>query len=56
MVRVASGLTDEDRAWLATDEAAKAIAEGALVAVVSGMEVTEDSIRHPRLIRLRTDI
>lgn len=56
MVRVASGLTDEDRAWLATDEAAKAIAEGTLVAVVSGMEITEDSIRHPRLIRLRTDI
>lgn len=55
LVRVASGLTDEDRAWLATDEAAQAIAEGRLVAVISGMEITEDSIRHPRLIRLRTD-
>ena len=55
LVRVASGLTDEDRAWLATDEAAQAITEGRLVAVISGMEITEDSIRHPRLIRLRTD-
>lgn len=55
LVRVASGLTDEDRSWLASDDAARAIAEGTLIAVVSGMEVTEDSIRHPRLIRLRTD-
>ena len=55
LVRVASGLTDEDRAWLATEEAAQAILEGRLVAVISGMEITEDSIRHPRLIRLRTD-
>lgn len=56
LVRVASGLTDEDREWLATDEAEKLIANGTLTAVVSGMEITEDSIRHPRLIRLRTDM
>ena len=56
LVRVASGLTDEDRAWLTTNEAAQAITNKSLVAVISGMEITEDSIRHPRLIRLRTDI
>lgn len=56
LVRVTSGLTDADREWLATDEAAKMLINNELFAVVSGMEITQDSIRHPRLIRIRTDI
>ena len=56
-VRVTSGLTDEDREWLATAEAKIAILNKQLYAVVSAMEVTEDgSLRHPRLIRLRIDM
>ena len=56
-VRVTSGLTDEDREWLATAEAKIAIANKQLYAAVSAMEVTEDgSLRHPRLVRLRTDM
>jgi hypothetical protein len=55
-ISVASGLTDEDRAWLVTDEASKLILGGQLTAVISAMEETEDgSLRHPILIRLRTD-
>lgn len=55
-VRVTSGLTDADREWLATAEAEEIIKAGGLVAVVSAMEITPDgSLRHPRLIRLRTD-
>ena len=56
-VRVTSGLTDDDRAWLATEEAKTAIENGQLYAVVSAMEVDKvsGSLRHPRLIRLRTD-
>ena len=57
LVRVASGLTDADREWLATDEARVLIANSQLFATVSAMEVTPDgSLRHPRLIRLRTDM
>ena len=57
LVRVASGLTDADREWLATDEARVLIANNQLFATVSAMEVTPDgSLRHPRLIRLRTDM
>ena len=55
-VRVTSGLTDEDREWLATDDALELLKSGKLVAVVSGMEITDSSIRHPRLIRLRTEV
>ena len=55
LVRVTSGLTDEDREWLATAEAVEALNNG-LVATVSCMEITEDgSLRHPRLIRIRTE-
>lgn len=53
---VASGLNDEDRAWLATSEAQELIKHGKLYAVVSAMEFTKDSVRHPYLVRLRTDI
>lgn len=57
-VRVTSGLTDDDRAWLVTEEAKAAIANRQLFAVVSAMEVDKESgsLRHPRLIRLRTDM
>lgn len=58
LVRVASGLTDADREWLATNDALIALKNGQLYAVVSAMEVDKESgsLRHPRLIRLRTDI
>lgn len=55
LVRVTSGLTDEDREWLSTAEAEEALKNG-LVATVTCMEITEDgSLRHPRLVRLRTE-
>lgn len=55
-VRITSGLTDDDREWLASSEAASLIKQGQLVAVATCMEITEDgSLRHPRLVRLRTD-
>ena len=53
---VASGLSDDDREWLASLEAAELIDKGLLYAVVSAMELTPDSVRHPYLIRLRADI
>ena len=57
-VRVASGMTDADREWLTTIEAIEALKTGQLYAVVSAMEVDKESgsLRHPRLIRLRTDM
>lgn len=55
LVRVTSGLTDEDREWLSTAEAEEALKNG-LVATVTCMEITDDgSLRHPRLVRLRTE-
>lgn len=53
---VASGLNDSDREWLATSEARAAIDEGTLYAVIGAMEFTETSVRHPFVVRLRTDI
>lgn len=51
---VASGLTDEDRAWLATAEAATAIAKGDLYAVVKAMSFNDKGrLRHPYLVKLR---
>ena len=57
LVRVTSGLNDEDREWLASEEAAKAVANGELVAAVTCMEIDKESgsLRHPRLVRLRMD-
>ena len=54
---VTSGLTDEDREWLATTEAQDMIRNGELYAVVKGM-MTNDlgKIRHPYLVRLRNDM
>ena len=56
-VGVTSGTTDEDKEWLASDEAAELIKAGKLIAVVKGMaENSQGSIRHPILIRLRNDL
>lgn len=55
-IKVTSGTTNVDGEWLSTNDAAKAIEEGSLYAEISGMQLTEDSIRHPYLIRLRTDL
>ena len=46
-IKVSSGLTDEEREWLATEEAQDAIASGSLFAAITGMEFTKDSLRHP---------
>lgn len=54
---VASGLTDADREWLASDDAQKMIANGELYAVVRGMSTNDlGAIRHPVLVRLRNDL
>ena len=54
---VASGLTDDDRAWLATEDAAKMIAAGELYAVVKAMSFNDKGrLRHPSLVRLRNDM
>ena len=51
---VASGLTDDDRAWLATDEATAVIDRRGLYAVVKAMSFNDKGrLRHPFLIRLR---
>ena len=54
---VASGLTDDDRAWLATEEAAKMIEAGDLYAVIKCMSVNDlGKLRHASLVRLRNDV
>ena len=54
---VASGLTDEDRAWLTTAEAQEQIAAGGLWAEVKAMsENDKGALRHPVLVRLRNDM
>lgn len=54
---VASGLTDDDRAYLATEEAQAKIAAGELWAEVKAMSVNDlGKLRHPALVRLRTDL
>lgn len=56
-VSVTSGMSDEDRAWLATDAAKNAINNKELYAEVKAMAVnSQNSLRHPVLIRLRTDM
>ena len=57
IVSVTSGLTDADREWLATKEAAELIANGELYAEIKAMSVnSQDSLRHPCLVRLRNDM
>lgn len=54
---VTSGLTDADREWLATQEAAEMIAQGDLYAVIQAMQInTLGRLRHPALVRLRNDM
>lgn len=54
---VTSGLTDADREWLATQEAAEMIAQGDLYAVIQAMQInTQGRLRHPSLVRLRNDM
>lgn len=54
---VASGLTDDDREWLATEAAAKMIEAGELFAVVKAMSFNDKGrLRHPSLVRLRNDM
>lgn len=54
---IASGLTDDDRAYLATPEAQAKIAAGELWAEVKAMSVNDlGKLRHPALVRLRTDL
>lgn len=54
---VTSGLTDADREWLATEDAAKMIANGELYAVVKAMQTNDlGRLRHPYVVRLRNDL
>lgn len=54
---VASGLTDDDREWLATESAAQMIQNGELFAVVKAMSFNDKGrLRHPSLVRLRNDM
>jgi hypothetical protein len=50
-ISVASGLTDSDKEWLSTLEARGKIDNGELYAIITGMEITDDSIRHPVFLR-----
>ena len=54
---VTSGLTDEDREWLATKEAQEMIKNGELYAVVKAMQTNDlGRLRHPYIVRLRNDM
>lgn len=55
-IKITSGTTDDDGEFLATKAAAELIKNGQLYAVFTGMELTETSVRHPSLIRLRDDM
>lgn len=53
-VKVTSGLTDEDRAWLATDEAQELIKSGDLYARVKAMEInSRAALRHAYICGFR---
>ena len=58
IVSVTSGVSDEDKEWLATEEAQEMIKNGELYAEVKAMSVnSQDSLRHPVLVkRLRNDM
>lgn len=55
IINITSGLTDEDAEYLSTPEAEEIMKAGKLIAVFTGMSLTPDSVRHPRLIRLRDE-
>lgn len=51
---VASGLTDDDKAWLATKEAENLINQGLLYAVIRAMSYnSRGKLRHPVFVRFR---
>lgn len=56
--RVASGVTDEDAEWLASNEAFELVKNHQLYAKVKCMEIEKDTnkMRHPKLIELRADV
>lgn len=54
-IKVASGMTDEYRAWLASDAALELLNTGRLTATITGMEETADSIRHPVLLKINKE-
>ena len=54
LIDASSGLTDEDREWLASDEAAELIANGQLYAEIRSMMVASlGGLRHPVIHKLR---
>jgi ATP-dependent DNA ligase len=54
---VASGLTDDDREWLATEAAQQMIDNEELYAVVKAMSFNDKGrLRHPSLVRLRNEV
>lgn len=54
---IASGLTDDDRAWLATQDAQDMIRAGDLYAVIKAMDFSDHGrLRHGYLVRLRNDM
>ena len=54
---VASGLTDDDREWLATEAAQQMINNEELYAVVKAMSFNNKGrLRHPSLVRLRNEV
>lgn len=54
LVDASSGLTDEDREWLSTQEAADAIAHGQLYAEIRSMMVASlGGLRHPVIHKIR---
>ena len=54
---VTSGLTDDDREWLATEAAQQMIDNEELYAVVKAMSFNDKGrLRHPSLVRLRNEV
>lgn len=57
MCDASSGLTDADREWLGTAEAQQLIKNGELYVTIRAMqEASLGGLRHPTIVRLRTDM
>lgn len=57
MCDASSGLTDADREWLGTSEAQEQIQNGELYVTIRAMQESAlKSLRHPVIVRLRTDM
>ena len=57
MCDASSGLTDADREWLGTEEAQNIINNGELYVTIRAMqEASLGGLRHPVIVRLRTDM